>query len=203
MYKLYSIQGSCSTAIHILMRKLNLPVDIIMRADTDNYASLVPTNQVPALVAGDKTYTEGASIALYLLEKHASLPSNMDDRVEFRQWLMFVYATLHPAYGKLFAVAAAMESGDQRDALLAKFADRISELWAIVDRHLAQREYVVGREVSLVDYLVAVYSRWGNNFPELTISLGKHVEDLIDRVLVLPECVSAFERESIKTETVG
>ncbi|BFM14775.1 hypothetical protein R50073_09580 [Maricurvus nonylphenolicus] len=198
MYKLYSIAGSCSTGIHVLLRKLHLPVEIVMRSDVDNYNQLVATNQVPALQTDDLLLTEGASIALYLLEKHSELPEDLQQRSEFRQWLMFNYATLHPAYSKLFAVNGAMADGEAKQALLQTLADRISELWRIVEQRLENRTYIVGDQPSLIDYLLAVYSRWGNSFPGLNIELGENTQRLIQTVMQLPEFIEAAEVEGIE-----
>lgn len=103
MYKLYSIAGSCSTGISILLEKLGLQYEIIQRNDVKDYSSIVPTNQVPALATNDSLITEGAAIALYLLEKHCDTFNkiNLDKKAQFYQMLMFNYATLHPAYSKV------------------------------------------------------------------------------------------------------
>ncbi len=198
MYKLYSISGSCSTGIHVLMRKLKLPVEIVMRSDVDNYVQLVPTNQVPALEKDELLLTEGASIALYLLEKHSQLPQGLEQRSEFRQWLMFNYATLHSAYSKLFAVTGAMADGAEKQALMEVLAERVSELWRIVEQRLVDRAYVMGAQPSLIDYLLAVYSRWGNNFASLNIELGENTQRLIASVMQLPEFIEAAEVEGIE-----
>lgn len=213
MYKLYSIAGSCSTGIHVLMRKLGQPVEIVMRSDVDDYVQLVPTNQVPALQNGDQLLTEGAAIALYLLDQHGELPQDVEARSELRQWLMFNYATLHPAYSKLFAVGGAMADGSEKQALMQSLADRVSELWRIVEARLlarsqvehnpaqqnrASQTYMFGDQPSLIDYLLAVYSRWGNNFPTLNIELGEHTQRLIAHVMQLPEFIAAAEAEGIE-----
>lgn len=213
MYKLYSIAGSCSTGIHVLMRKLGQPVEIVMRSEIDDYAQLVPTNQVPALQSGDRLLTEGASIALYLLERHGELPQEVEARSELRQWLMFNYATLHPAYSKLFTVGGTMADGPEKNALMQVLAERVSELWQIVEARLLARSqaehnsaqqnrtgqtYVFGDQPSLIDYLLAVYSRWGDNFPTLNIELGEHTQRLIAHVMQLPEFVTAAEAEGIE-----
>lgn len=208
MYKLYSIAGSCSTGIHVLMRKLGQPVEIVMRSEVDDYAQLVPTNQVPALKSGDQLLTEGAAIAFYLLEQHGELPQDVEARNEFRQWLMFNYATLHPSYSKLFTVGGAMADGPEKQALMQTLAEGVSALWRIVEERLlvrsqaeqspASQTYMFGDQPSLIDYLLAVYSRWGNNFPTLNIELGEHAQRLIAHVMQLPEFVAAAEVEGIE-----
>ena len=77
MYKLYSLAGSCSTGITILLEKLGVDYEVIQRNDIENYSDIVATNQVPALVDNDIVIAEGAAIALYLLEKHCDVFATM------------------------------------------------------------------------------------------------------------------------------
>ena len=195
MYQLYSIPGTCSTGIHVLLNKLGVPFDVIYRDDIDNYQQLVPTNQVPALQTADSLLTEGAAIALHLLATHGA--SALTEDREFLRWLMFNYATLHPAYGKLFTVARTLPDGKSREWLLQALANRVAELWQIVDRHLQGREYMHGASATVIDYLLAVYARWGHVFPDLQIPLGENVLALVNRVSELPEFQQAFAREGI------
>lgn len=193
MLQLYSIPGTCSTGIHVLLNKLDVPFDMILRDDVDNYQQLVPTNQVPALQTDSDLLTEGAAIVLYLLREHGDQALLSDN--EFTRWLMFNYATLHPAYSKLFGVNGSMADGPQKTALLQAFGDRLAALWQIVDNHLQSRDYMHGDTPTVLDYLLAVYLRWGNLFPQTRIPVGSRVLDLASRVAELPEFKAAFERE--------
>lgn len=195
MYQLYSLPGSCSTGIHTLLNRYGQPVDIILRSEVADYPALVPTNQVPALRADGELLTEGAAIALMLIERHGALPAGEEQT--FRQWLMFNYATLHPAYSKLFTASALMDPGAQQDALMTQLAGRVSELWAIVEARLEGRQWMVGGEPGIVDYLLAMYSNWGNHFAAYPISIGPRARALIERVSVLPEFVTALQREQV------
>ena len=199
MYRLYSIPGSCSTGIHVLLNKLGQEVDVIRRDDVENYADIVPTNQVPALAADDELLTEGSAIALYLLEKHGVAPLPGKETREFRQWLLFNYATLHPTYSKLFmaGVANVVEHAESRTVLIENVADRLSTLWGIVEARLENREFMVGDSATIIDYLLAVYANWGNSVPEAAIEIGPKTRRLIERVIALPEFRNAVEREEI------
>lgn len=199
MYRLYAIPGSCSTGIHVLLNKLGQEVDVVRRDDVEDYAEIVPTNQVPALVADDELLTEGSAIALYLLEKHGVAPLPGQETREFRQWLMFNYATLHPTYSKLFMVGVGnvVQHAESRTALIDNVAERLSTLWAIVEARLEGREFMVGDSATIIDYLLAVYANWGNSVPEAGIEIGPNARRLFERVVVLPEFRQAVEREEI------
>ncbi len=195
MYQLYSIPGSCSTGIHVLLNQLKVPVDIRLRDDTPNYSEIVATNQVPALETDNQLITEGAAIALHVINKHGDASLTNDPK--FTRWLMFNYATLHPAYSKLFAVKQAMEDSPEKLVLLQTLANRLSELWEIVDKHLENCDFVYNNQVSVIDYLIAVYVRWGNFFPDTKIAVGNNVLNLVNRVIGLPEFKDAIQREEI------
>jgi len=80
MYTVYTIPGSCSSGIVVLLENLQVEYTAVKREDVPNYSEIVPTNQVPALKTPDgQIVTEGAAIALYLLEKHHSpmLPADI------------------------------------------------------------------------------------------------------------------------------
>ena len=199
MYTLYSIGGTCSTGITVLMEKLGLDFQVIQRSDIDNYEDIVPTNQVPALkLDNGDVITEGAAIALYLTEKHApdTLPTDAEGRANFYRWLMFNYATLHPAYSKMFTIAFKVDLDEaEKENLQRQLAEQVSSLWQIVDKHLENTAFTAGDSPSIIDYLLAVYSSWNNYFPDTKITLGKNVEQLVDVITKLPEFEAAYARE--------
>ncbi|KMT66734.1 glutathione S-transferase family protein [Catenovulum maritimum] len=195
MYTLYTLSGSCSTAIHALLNKLDQTVEIIHFSDVENYHLLVPTRQVPALQDGEKRLTEGGAIVLYLLKKHNIPISTWGDEDEFHYWLLFCYATLHPAYGKLFSGLKFMQDGEVKDKYYQALAKQLSELWKIVDTKLESSDFILGDKVSVIDYLVTIYASWGNVFPELEIKLGSNVKNLAQKVSNLPEFQQAYMKE--------
>jgi len=196
MYQLYTIPGSCSMGIHVLLNALDLPFELFQRDQVDNYQVLVPTNQVPALASGDTMITEGAAIALYLLNQHGD--KALTQQPEFLRWLMFNYATLHPAYGKMFALNSMISDGETKQQLMQQFGDKVAALWRVVDEHLQGRTYMYGDTPTVIDYLLAVYVRWGNMFSATQIPVGSRVLALVDRVVVLPEFQLALKHEAIE-----
>jgi len=202
MYTLYTLPGSCSTGIVVLLEKLGVPYQLIKRNDVPDYQSMVPTNQVPALKTEDgRVIAEGAAIALYLLEKHdnAMLPTGIDKRSEFYQWLNFDYSTLHPAYGRMFAIAYKVKLSDEVKAdTLQQLADSVSSLWAILDKRLETRKFILGDRPTHADYMAAVYSSWNAGFADTKIKLGDNVKRFIADVASLPEFKAAYEKEQIE-----
>ena len=202
MYTLYTLPGSCSTGIAVLLEKLGVPYQLIRRNDVADYQKIVPTNQVPALKTPEgRVLAEGAAIALYLLEKHAStmLPADIEKRSEFYQWLNFDYSTLHPAYGKMFTIAYKVKLSDEVKAdLLQQLAETVSGLWAILDKRLETRRFILGDQPTHADYMAAVYSSWNAGFAGIKIELGKNVKRFIADVASLPEFKAAYEKEQVE-----
>ena len=200
MYTVYTIPGSCSSGIVVLLEKLHVEYEAVKREDIQNYSDIVPTNQVPALKTQEgQILTEGAAIVIYLVEKHASdmLPADILQKAEFLRWLMFNYATLHPAYGKMFAIQYRVEMDDnERVNVLQQLAVSVSSLWEILDNKLGEKKFIMGDQPTVIDYLATIYSRWGNNFTGIEIILGKNVERLINDVSNLPEFQAGFKREN-------
>lgn len=199
MYTLYSIPGTCSTGITVLLTKLGASFEVIKRDDVPNYKEIVPTNQVPALKTPDgQIICEGAAIALYLLEKHQNsmLPSQDSARAEFFQWLMFNYATLHPAYSKVFASKGVCDNRDYQKEVMQGMADKLSDMWKIVDNRLATQKYMVGNDPTIIDYLIAIYTSWNNYFPNVKITLGENVKRLVSEITALPEFQEAYAKEN-------
>jgi glutathione S-transferase len=202
MYTLYTLPGSCSTGIVVLLEKLGVPYQLIKRNDVPDYQEMVPTNQVPALkTEGGRILTEGAAIALYLLEKYDNdmLPTDIEARSEFYQWLHFDYSTLHPAYGRMFAIAFKIKLSDEvKEKTLQQLADTVSSLWTILDKRLETRKFILGDKPTHADYMAAVYSSWNAGFANTKIEMGKNVKRFIADVASLPEFKAAYEKEQIE-----
>lgn len=190
------MSGSCSTAIHMLLNSLNIPVEIKYREDVDNYLEICPTGQVPALQTESGILTEGAAIAQYLLEKHQVAVQK--NTTTFNRWLMFNYATLHPAYSKMFTVKFEMTDGADKVQFMDLLASKTSKLWKIMDTKLAQQDFIGGSEVGILDYLITIYAGWGNVFPEHHITLGENVQRVIKHVMTLPEFKTAVAKENMQ-----
>lgn len=202
MYTIYTIPGSCSSGVVVLLEKLGVDYTPIKREDVPDYQQIVPTNQVPALKTPEgQIITEGAAIVLYLLEKHQSdmLPSNLEEKAEFLRWLMFNYATLHPAYGRMFAIHYRVNvSKEEKEKILSQLADGVSGLWKILDKKLEGSKFITGDQPTIVDYLAAVYASWNRNFSEIPITLGENVRRMIGEVTELPEFSAGYSREGIE-----
>ena len=168
MYKLhcFSQSGNCYKVALLLqaMRQPWTPVHVpfaefaggLVRSDAwrqENNAM----GEVPILEAGDKKLTQSAAIMLFLAGKHGEYAGQSEDeRQEALRWLFFdnhkftsYFATWR--FMKSFAPAAA-------DPAVAKFMRaRIDNAFGIVEKHLADREYMVGTKPTIADLSLCGY----------------------------------------------
>jgi glutathione S-transferase len=113
--------------------------------------------ELPILEDGDRRLTQSGVILLYLSEKHGAYRGQTEnDRLEVMRWLFFdnhkftsYFATLR--FLKSFSPTAP-------DPTLMKWLrGRVDNAWGIVERHLGDREYMVGTQPTIADLSLAGY----------------------------------------------
>lgn len=197
MYTLYTIPGSCSTGIHILLSELKQTFTLIEKNSLEDFDEINPIGSVPVLDDNGFIIREGGAIALYLLEKHTNniLPTEIQKKNIFIQKLLFNYATLQPAYNRLFFAMKHLQGSTQKEAYLAA-AKELSRLWKTVDLQLTSTPFFSGNKATIIDYLLCIYSHWGHAF-DVEITLGNNVTRMIKEVAQLPQCQQIFNDEGI------
>ncbi len=102
------------------------------------FLGISPNNKIPALVDGDRTLMESGAILLYLAEKTGRLGGA--DRWATLEWLMLQMGGVGPMLGQanhfLHFNAGKSAYAEERYAAEAK------RLYGVLDRRLADREYL-------------------------------------------------------------
>jgi glutathione S-transferase len=167
--KLYYSPGTCSLSPHIVAREAGISLDLV-RVDIRStphrteggadYAATVTTKgYVPALELDDGSLlTEGVAIVQYLADQAAATglapPYGSMERYRLMEWLTFISSELHkmfspwlfhPEYGETAANAAKA---------------KISERLAFIDRHLADRSYLLGATFTVADAYLFTIAGW-------------------------------------------
>lgn len=162
--RLYYAPGACSLAVHIALIESGLPFKLI-RVDLrekctetgQDYARINPKGYVPALELADGTvFTEAAVCALYV----ADLAPQTDlapldgttERYRLMEWMNFISAELHKAFGPLFDPSSSTELRQHQVKHLEK---RLGH----VEAHLCEHERLLGDKLTVADaYLFTVLS---------------------------------------------
>lgn len=168
--KLYFTPGTCSLAPHIVLRELGLDAelrrvrlgaDAVVVADGRDYRALNPLGYVPLLELDDGSLlTEGAAILLHLadLAPQAGLAPapGTRERTELQRWLTFISAELHKSFSPwLFHP----EYGEQA-AEVAR--SRIAQRFAYVERHLHDRDFLLGERFGIADAYLFTIADWAH-----------------------------------------
>lgn len=200
MYTLYFSPGTCALATHTVLNELGLEVNAVDRAGVQNYDAVNLVGAVPTLVDGDLVVTEGAAILLHILStnKNTLLPEDGTERTLAIRDMMFANATMHPAYGRLFFLADALNEGDSQSIAFDAAAVAINRLWQVVEDRLQVKPFFGGDTPACADFLLAVYSTWGEYFP-VDIKIGCKAREMIDAVLSRPSFRLAQEVQQLNT----
>ena len=159
--------GNCYK-IRLTAALLGLPLERrnydIMRGETrtPEFLSEVNANgRIPVLQAGDRFLPESNAACWYLAEGSALIPSDPWDRADMLRWMFWEQYNHEPSIATLrfwlYFVGEANLTELQRAQLPAKRATGEDAL-ALMDEHLADREWLVGGGPSLADISLYAYT---------------------------------------------
>jgi GSH-dependent disulfide-bond oxidoreductase len=125
-----------------------------------------PNAKVPAIVDGEVTVFDSNAILLYLAEREGRfIPSAGDAlaRGQALSWLMFVASGVGPFSGQ--SVHFRHVAPQTQDYALNRYDFEAHRHWGVIERHLQDRDYMVGDAYSVVD--MAVWG-WARMLPYVT-----------------------------------
>jgi GSH-dependent disulfide-bond oxidoreductase len=129
---------------------------------SSGFVAANPNSKIPALVdrggAKPRRVFESGSILLYLAEKFgAFLPTDPDSRTEALNWLFWQMGSapyLGGGFGHFYAYAP-----EKIEYAIDRFAMEVKRQLDVLDRHLAEHEYMAGGEYSIAD--IAIWPWYG------------------------------------------
>lgn len=168
MYKLHGFSQSGNTyKVALLLQALGQPWQAVHVPFAEFAAGLTRSaewrqdvnamGEVPVLEDGARKLTQSAAIMLHLAERHGAYGGATDDeRQDVLRWLFFdnhkftsYLATLR--FMKAFAPAPA------DPAVVSWLRGRVEGAFGIVERHLAERDYLVGTAPTIADMSLCGY----------------------------------------------
>jgi glutathione S-transferase len=194
--KLYYSAGACSLSPHIVLREAGLPVDLIpvnlgtkQTGTGKDYRTINPKGSVPALELDD-----GQAIVQYIAdrapEKNLAPTAGTMERYRLQEWLNFITSELHKSFGPMFSPDF---SADAKEILKKRVLDKL----AFVDRHLADRDYLMGKNFSVADAYLFTVAGWA---PYLKVDPGhlKNLAAFMARMSARPGVQAALKAEKLK-----
>jgi len=161
------------------------------------FLKIGPNNRMPAIVDDDPaekgppvSVFESGAILQYLAEKTGKfLPKDLRGRFETMQWLFWQMANLGPVSGhnNHFANYAV----DKIPYAIKRFRDETNRLYAVMDRRLADREFLAGvysiADMACYPWTVSA-ERYGQNMDDFS-----HLKRWWNAIHDRPAVVKAYE----------
>jgi glutathione S-transferase len=153
-------------APHAALAEIGVPYELVLveRDATgrppDEYFALNPWGKIPTLEDGDLVLTESAAICLHLAERFPEArlapPAGTRERSELYRWLLWLSNTVQAAQLRYF-YSDRYGTGGVKEAAEAE----LYEHHALIDGHLAGRDWLVGDERTVADLFLFMLTRWG------------------------------------------
>jgi len=127
------------------------------------YLKINPAGKVPTLVDGALVLTESVAIAVYLAEKYPEkglLPADVEQRAQVNRWLLFTVTELEQPLWRIARHTAIYPEHQRLPADVAIASREFKEMAAVLEAHMRGREFVVGRSVTVADFVLAYTLDW-------------------------------------------
>ena len=166
--KLYYFPGSCALAPHIVLNWLGADYEATRITKGDPaYLEINPLGVVPAIEANGRLYTQADAILHWLAasypEANLGGDGTPDSDYELNEWMAFLTGDLHPAFFPFFNTAryTTDDSDNALAAVKAAAEERVAYYYEHLERHLADREFLVGDHKTIADAYAVPMLRWG------------------------------------------
>jgi GST-like protein len=161
------------------------------------FLAISPNNKTPAIVDPDGpggarvSVFESGAILLYLGEKTGKfLPISLVERIPVLEWLMWQMAGFGPMLGQVHHFVA-LENEADRAYGLKKFSDEARRLYGVLDRRLADREFVVGA-LSIADFAILGWA-WRHERHKVSFADFPNVGRWYEALMARPGVKRGFE----------
>lgn len=199
--KLYYSPAACSLAIHILLREIGRPFDLVKvdtrshkTEDGGDFYTVTPKGYVPVLELNDGTrLTEGPVVARYLCDKAGRedlmpAPGTLA-RYRVEEWQNYVTSEIHKTFTPLFSPAY--------DAATKQiFLAALRKKFGWVSEQIAGRDYLTGNTYTAADAYLFTVTNWAK-FVELDISDLAPVQAYLRRIATRPAVQAALKAEGL------
>lgn len=201
MYKLFYYPRNASWAPHMLLEEMGVKYETILvdrkteAQKSSEYLKLNPTGRIPTLADGELVIFESAAICLHLCDKHPQfglIPEvGEPSRAAFYQWLFYLTTSIQSELMLYFYPDKHTLATDSADAISKAQEARVTEMFALIDRELEGRDFIVGERLSVCDFFLFMLSHWASDFktPPLSFNhLGRYLRAMAKRPSVMRVC---------------
>jgi len=202
MYRLhcFGLSGNCFK-VAFLLRALDqayeaVPIDYINGATRD--PSWRDANnemgEAPVLEDGALRLTQSGAILTYLAEKHGRFGGTSDEeRREILRWILFDNHKF-TSYFATYRFIRAFGASAPDPAVLAFLKARIDPAYAVVDKHLKDRQFLVGDSPTIADFSLCGYLFYPIEESGYDVAASfPHIAAWVERMKRLPGWASPYD----------
>ena len=203
--KLYYAPGACSLGIHALLEEIGKPYEAVkldIRAGEQHrppFSEINPKGKVPTLVRDDgEVITEYPVIAHWLAERFPEaglLPKDEDAKLHAASATDYCVATIHmQGFARMFRPSNFSPSEGDQEAVKAQGKEMAGKGFALMDKHLAGKEWVAG-SYSYADSALFYVEYWGGK--RMGMQLPANCAAHLDRMMARPAVQRMMEQEGL------
>jgi len=201
--KLYEFPPTRSIRVRWTLQELGVPFEAVTvnmitgEHKQPAFLKVNPAGKLPALIDGDLVLTESVAICLYLAEKYPEkglIPRDLGQRAELYKWVMFAATELEQPLWRMARNQSVYPENRRVPADIANAQHDFAEMAAVLDAHLNSREFLIGKTVSVADFITAYTLDWANevgllgDFP----NLKNYIARMYARPKAAPRIAAAF-----------
>lgn len=176
--KLYSVIGSYNCRkVEAVIDHLALDVEIeymeITNGDlsTPSFLKINPNGKVPVLMDGAFVLWESNAIMQYICDRSPDetlFPSAPQTRADISRWQFWEVAHFNKAFASIAFEAILKQKFMQKpanQALIDNATENLHQFSSVLDQHMADREFVVGNNITLADYSLTSLDEFKQSIP--------------------------------------
>lgn len=200
--KLYHIPGTCSLAVEAVLRIAGIPhetVNLALFEVSEAHRAVSPLGKVPALDTGDQALVEGAAINLWLSARHPEtglMPDLASDAgAQALRWLIFSYATVHPAWSRIFMPSRFVTDPAHEAGVRTKAEADLHTYFGLIAAEVRDGGFVAGPELTLADLYLGVCLHWEIHLERKLTAAFPALAAYLDRLTSDPRLAALYGAE--------
>ena len=201
MIELYAYNTPNGRKIPVALEEMGLPYNVHVVDITKDqqlkpdFLRISPNNKIPAIVDTEGpggtplSVFESGAILLYLGEKTGQfLPADLRARVPVLEWLMWQMGGFGPMLGQVHHFLTV--NGDDQRYGLARYMKETRRLYGVLDRRLAEVEFVAG-VLSVADFAILGWA-WRHERHQVDMADFPNVRRWYDLLMARPAVQRGF-----------
>lgn len=162
-------------------------------ARTPEFRAINEMGEVPVLVDGTETLTQSGLILTHIVEKTGKLggQTKSADR-EILRWILWDNHKLSTQIGTTRFLANFLPADKRPEAVIPFLQGRLKAAYTVLNGHLAQRDWIVGDDVTIADLSCCGYLYYPEPFG-FDRKDWPHIDRWLDRISALPGWKHPYE----------